>query len=266
MYRTVVLAVFAVVPLLSACEAEPPNGTAVAVPNIGGTWTAVRVDELAAIPMDEPRLQFTHDGTRVQGEAGCSGFEGSIALVGSSMRVGQLQRTDTRLQCPRAVREYEEAFATAFRSADQIVEVGRGRLRLSGPGGEILLIREGNFELTDAEAQTLERLRNSHWIVVEGTGLPAAPPLPPLDFGDEDFVARGVCGFSGEFRLRGEDLINLYGGTPADGAECPPGEEELRARLLTVLESVSRYQWLDELEQIRLHGRETEVLLEPAEQ
>lgn len=249
--------------VVTGCDLSPvPDGTPAATPGIGGTWTVVRIGEVAAVPMNEPRIQFTVGG-RVQGGTGCSDFEAPLTVSGNALTVGQLERGYSDPQCPGPQRQQEEGFLVILRTADGIEELGRGRLRVSGPAGEMVLLREGkgNFDLTDEEQAVLADLRERPWTIVKATGLPDDAPLPPLEFADSVFSAVGPCGFTGSYRLRGGELVQLYGISPTEGDPCPAPSDLLRARLMESLAVVTHFE-LDDGGRITLRGRNVEIVLE----
>jgi len=237
-------------------------GTPAATPGIGGTWTVVRIGDVAAVPMNEPRIQFTVGG-RVQGETGCSDFEAPLTVIGNALAIGQLERGYSDPHCPDPQRQQEEGFLVILRTADGIEELGRGRLRVSGPAGEMVLLSEGkgNFDLTDEEQAVLADLRERPWTIVKATGLPDDAPLPPLEFADSVFSAVGPCGFTGSYRLRGGELVQLYGISPTEGDPCPAPSDLLRARLMESLAVVTHFE-LDDGGPITLRGRNVEIVLE----
>lgn len=255
--------------VVTGCDLSPvPDGTPAATPGIGGTWTVVRINDMAAVPRGEPRIQFTLGG-QVQGETGCSDLKAPFVVDGNSLAVGRLEGGYRDPQCQAARRQQEQAFLAVFLTAYRIEELGRGRLRLSGPDGEMVLLQEGNdnFDLTDEELALLADLRERPWTIVKATGLPDDPPLPPLEFGEAiEFVdsvlsATGPCGITGRYRLRGEDLIQLHSISPTEGESCPALSDFLRARLMDALEVVTHVEF-DEGGPITLRGRNVEIVLE----
>lgn len=260
-YRRLLIRFVLVGVLVAACDLSPvPDATTVPAPGIGGTWTVVRIADMAAVPMGEPRIQFTLGG-QVQGETGCSDFNGPFMVDGNSLEIGRLESGYRDPQCQAARGQQEQAFLAVFLTADRIEELGRGRLRLSGPDGEMVLLREGNFELTAEEAALLAQLRDGRWSIVKATGLPDEPPLPPLEFADSDFSAIGPCGITGGYRLRGEDLVQLHGMSPTEGEACPAASDNLRARLIDTLAIVTSVD-LDDAGRLTLRGSEVELVLE----
>jgi heat shock protein HslJ len=243
-----------------------PDDTPAPTPGIGGTWTVVRINDMAAVPRGEPRVQFTVGG-QVQGGTGCSDFKAPFVVDGTSLAVGRLEGGYTDPQCQAARRQQEQAFLAVLLTADRIEELGRGRLRLSGPDGEMVLLREGNFDLTDEEQALLADLRERPWTIVKATGLPDDPPLPPLEFGeglefaDPVFSASGSCGITGHYRLRGEGLIQLHSTSPTEGEACPTLSDFLRARLMDALEVVTHFE-LDDAGRLTLRGPEEELVFE----
>ena len=227
---------------------------------MGGTWTAVRLADMPAVPMGEPRIQFTLGG-QVHGETGCSDFEGPFTVEGNFLAIGPLKSGFSDPQCRVAPRQQEQAFLAVFRTADRIEELGRGRLRLSGPDGELLLLREGNFDLTADEAALLAQLREGPWSIVEATGSPSELRLPPLEFENSDFSAIGPCGITGSYRLRGDDLIQLHGISPSEVEACPAENDRLRTRLIDNLAMITTMKF-DDPGRLTFRGTEVELILE----
>jgi heat shock protein HslJ len=249
-----VAALAVAVGVAAACAATPSVTPAPTVA-IGGNWTVVEASGIVAPPLNEPSFEFGGDPLEMRGGSACGDFRAPVAIEGSAIRVGELRGGGR--QCPGPIAEVAEAFLRVVRTADRI-EAGGGRLRLSGPGGELLAVRDG-LVLTEDEQARSDRLEGHSWRLVEGTGIPDPSGFPSLSFRDGALRVEAPCPLSAEYDLRGEDLIIfLVTGPEPDGCPLPLGE--VRGHLIEALDGVTRLAFDPTGEGLTFTGRETRVV------
>lgn len=113
---------------LNGCAGEPGQV-------LGGDWIATALNG-SAIPADmEVTLSFL-DG-RIIGKSGCNSYIGSYSLTGEGLTIGDVGAT--RMACPPAQMETEQAVFTAFAAV--------ARFDISGDGGLLLQSDDGTTVL-----------------------------------------------------------------------------------------------------------------------
>jgi hypothetical protein len=122
----------------------------------------------------------------------------------------------------------------------------------------VLLVRQ-DIELTAEERGLVEAILGAEWRYVQGPVAPH-PHLPPFRFGgDGTFAAAGACGFGGEWRYRGEDLINIPSVSWGEAVGCPEPARHARLQLSEVLVAIEQVDIDAEETRLVLRGRDVEL-------
>ncbi len=241
----------------AACAAPAPTGPPPAPPpDLGGTWTVVRVGDLATVPGAEPRVTFPDNAFRIEVTTGCTELRGRVTIAGDRLSIAELVPVDQG-PCPAPEREVEARLVALLAIADGI-DGAAGRLRIASGGVDALLVR-GDLELTDDEAALASRLEGGSWRLATLAGVPVPDGPPPASFAQGTFVALGLCGYGGRYRFVGEDLIRLSEIGWDAVAGCAPAIERLRSELAAVLEATDRLAF-DGLGRAVLSGRAGEAV------
>ncbi len=125
--------------LLLACS--PSDLTRVAHPTTltGTIWRAVSVFGKPLVVGDEPTMSFSAD--QVKGSGGCNSYSGQYRYDPSTGAITfDLLAMTTRACVEQAWAAVEAAFGTALTQVTSASIDQHGRLVLSGPGGEIVLV------------------------------------------------------------------------------------------------------------------------------
>jgi heat shock protein HslJ len=136
------LAVLLVV-LLAACSAPatPPddsNGLRLGALT-GTTWRVVTVNGRTPVAGGEPTATFT--ATQVTGSAGCNQYGGGYAFDASTGAIGFADMRMTAMACAEPARnDFESLFTQTMRQATSAAVDPAGRLVLSGPAGQVVLV------------------------------------------------------------------------------------------------------------------------------
>jgi heat shock protein HslJ len=237
--------------LLGGCGTATPTPDA-SPAEIGGVWTAVEVDGFPTVPASEPRLQFENDGRVLKGITGCGAFSTDVAIDRNRISIGRFDVTD-RVDCDADRLRVERGFLAVLTGAQRISGTG-GRLLIESSAGSMRLAR-GSPELTEAERATADRLESADWEIVQADGMVVPPQFPTLRFAGGTLSAVPGCGFSGTYRLLGEDDIRMSQFS-WDAIECPdPLADGARFRLTSVLELADRFRISEDGTDLVITGR-----------
>ncbi len=97
----------------------------------GTSWRVISID--GAVPVAGRPTEFTFEGGRISGSAGCNRLSGSFASDGTRLTVGSVAAT--RMACEPALMAQEARVLALLRQSLGISFDGRGRMVLSGGGG-----------------------------------------------------------------------------------------------------------------------------------
>jgi len=129
--------------LLTACgaPATPTDGSV--GPRLGAltgtTWRVVTVNGRVPVPGAEPTAAFT--ATHVTGSGGCNHYGGAYALDASTGTIVFREMGMTAMACAEAPKnDYETLFTQTMRQATSAAIDPAGRLVLSGPAGQVVLV------------------------------------------------------------------------------------------------------------------------------
>ena len=129
--------------LLAACSAPatPPGGSV--GPRlgdlIGTSWRVVTVNGRTPIAGGEPTAIFT--ATQVTGSAGCNHYGGTYAFDASSGAIVFANMGMTAMACAEpAWNDFEMLFSQAMGQVNTAAIDPAGRLVLSGPAGQVVLM------------------------------------------------------------------------------------------------------------------------------
>jgi heat shock protein HslJ len=204
--------------------------------DIGGTWTVVRVGDQPAVPMHEPRLQFTDSDTVLRGTSSCRDLEMRVRVERNSLRFDKVVAPVVP-GCPPAAIRFDDLFLAALEAVEKY-KISQGRMSLTGRGTEILA-ETGELQLTDAELELAAALEDRSWRLVDVTGAAQGGSLLRIEFISGRVVASGECGFAGRYRLRGEDLIQFYDMIMGE-VGCLPAVARESLGLVAMLEGTTR--------------------------
>ncbi|MBY4637770.1 META domain-containing protein [Sphingopyxis sp. XHP0097] len=114
------------------------GGAILAPTDLAGTsWTFVSINGVAVAADRPTSLAFEAD--RLSGSAGCNRFSGSWSREGAMLTAGPLMAT--KMACPGAGTEQENAFFALMRAPVRIEFPSDGTLVLTGPDGRTAVLR-----------------------------------------------------------------------------------------------------------------------------
>lgn len=114
------------------------GGAILAPTDLAGTrWTFVSINGVAVAADGPTSLAFEAD--RLSGSAGCNRFSGSWSREGAMLTAGPLMAT--KMACPGAGTEQENAFFALMRAPVRIEFPADGTLVLTGPDGRTTVLR-----------------------------------------------------------------------------------------------------------------------------
>lgn len=100
----------------------------------GSSWRIESING-RAVPRNDDRYRIEFEASRLNGRAGCNRFSGDYRVGRDGLRAGPLMMT--RMACPGPAMVHERAVA----------EILRGRVRLTYPDGETLVVRGNAGEI-----------------------------------------------------------------------------------------------------------------------
>ena len=129
--------------LLAACSAPatPPGGSV--GPRLGAltgtTWRVVTVNGRVPVAGGKPTAIFT--ATQVTGSAGCNHYGGTYAFDASTGAIVFREMGMTAMACAEPARnDFEMLFSQAMGQVNTAAIDPAGRLVLSGPTGQVVLV------------------------------------------------------------------------------------------------------------------------------
>jgi heat shock protein HslJ len=133
------LAVLAAVTVIAACADEALIREANPSTLAGTTWLVASVNGHSPVAGTAPSAAFTD--AQVTGSAGCNGFGGRYRYDPSDGSIAFVELGQTAMLCVDPARNaFESALMQAIGSATTASMDPAGRLVLSGPGGEVVLV------------------------------------------------------------------------------------------------------------------------------
>ena len=104
----------------------------------GTTWRVVAINGQAMVPGVEPTAQFAEN--ELQGSSGCNSYGGDYTYEPSTGAISFGELSTTLMLCDGPAGAAETAFSQAINQAQSASIDPEGRLVLTGPGGEIVLV------------------------------------------------------------------------------------------------------------------------------
>lgn len=119
-------------PVAAPAVAAPPEAPAASVTLLGTAWRLDRLTGAAIKGGAQPTLEFPTEG-RASGNGSCNRFNGIVSLQDGAIMFGGL--ATTRMACPEAVMQQEEAYLSALRESVRF-EADAEKLTIHSAGRE----------------------------------------------------------------------------------------------------------------------------------